>query len=154
MRCHPALLAFLVLLVGAAPAVAQPVVLRPLVLVTAPHVTLGDLFENAGPRASQTLGAAPAPGQRWLLEAPQLSLIARDYGLDWRPLSGSERSVVERPGRALRREVVVAALLPELQLLGARPDLDLDLVGFAPPFLPEAAPEPQLVVEGTTYDPV
>jgi flagella basal body P-ring formation protein FlgA len=48
-------------------------------------VTLGDLFDNAGPRAVQPLGPAPAPGRRFVVEAPQLAIIARDNKLVWTP---------------------------------------------------------------------
>ncbi|TCZ53664.1 flagellar basal body P-ring formation chaperone FlgA [Roseicella aquatilis] len=149
-RCRHALLALVLL---AAPAAAEPAVLRTQVIVTGTVVTLGDLFEHAGPRAAQVLGAAPLPGQRWMLEAPQLSLIARDFGVAWQPLSPAERAVVERPGRALRREQVADALLPELQALGARPELEVELTGFTPPFLPQEAPEPRLAFEGLAHDP-
>lgn len=136
------------------PAMAEgAVALRSHAIVTGPAVTLGDLFENAGARAAEPLGPAPAPGQHWLLEAPQLALIARDHGLAWRPLSADQRMVIERPGRALPREAVVEALLPELQARGAPAELDAELVGFTPPFLPEEAPEPRLVPEGTNFDP-
>ena len=67
-------------------------------------VTLGDLFEGLGPKATVVLGPAPAPGRRFVVESPQLAIIARDNGLSWQPLAGDERVVVERPGRPLARE--------------------------------------------------
>lgn len=136
---------------AAAPAAAE-VTLRRHAVVHGGAVLLGDLFENAGPEADRRLGPAPAPGQRWMLEAPQLSLIARDHGLAWKPLSAEDRMVVERPGRPLAREAVAEALMAELALLGAPEGLEPELTGFATPYLPEDAPEPRLMVEAARLD--
>jgi flagellar basal body P-ring formation protein FlgA len=148
--------ALLLLAVAGAAAAAEPeapVSLRRQVVVDGATVALGDLFENAGARAAKVLGAAPAPGQQYLLEAQQLSIIARDNGLDWRPLSADQRVVVERPGRLLPREEVVEAVTAELLPLGLDPGLELELPGFSPPMLPVNARQPRLVLEGAAYDP-
>jgi flagella basal body P-ring formation protein FlgA len=145
-----ALVAVAVLL--AAPALAQAPAPRPQAAVEGPSVTLGDLFENAGPRAAAVLGPAPAPGRSFVVESPQLASIARDYGLSWRPLAGDERVVVERPGRAMRREDALEPLQAELVRLGADPALDLDVPGFQPPVLPAAAGEPRVAVDGAIWD--
>ncbi|ONG45995.1 flagella basal body P-ring formation protein FlgA [Pseudoroseomonas deserti] len=97
------------------------------------------------------LGPAPAPGRRFVVESPQLAIIARDNGLTWQPLAGDERVVVERPGRPLAREEVEAVLRAELSALGADPALDIELVNFQAPMVP-TGPDPRLAVEGTEYD--
>src|SRR5918994_7581453 len=74
---------------------------RPLSVVEDAVLRLGDVFENAGERATQAIGAAPAPGRRLVLDVAQLSALARAHNLSWRPLSAHERAVVERPGRAV-----------------------------------------------------
>jgi flagella basal body P-ring formation protein FlgA len=112
---------------------------------------LGDIFEHAGALAPQAVGAAPAPGRRMLLDAANLAAIARRHGLNWRPLSGEERSIVERPGRPVPREEIEALLRLELARLGADPDFDLDLPGFAPPLVPITAP-PELALEAPHYE--
>ena len=71
-------------------------------------VRLSDLFDDAGPRAGQVLGPAPAPGARIVVEAPQLAAIARQFGVDWRPASPADSAVIDRPGRLLPREDVLA----------------------------------------------
>jgi flagella basal body P-ring formation protein FlgA len=144
-----ALLPILLLLAGPLAAQTTP---RMSAVVEGGSVLLGDLFENAGPRAATPIGPAPLPGRRYVVEAPQLALIARDYGLDWRPLVGAERVVVERPGRAMRREEVIEPLRAELLALGAEADLDLDIPGFQPPMLPANAPEARVAVDGASYD--
>jgi flagellar basal body P-ring formation protein FlgA len=145
------LLALPVLVQGPA-ARAQAPAPRAQAVVEASVVTLGDIFENAGPRADTTLGPAPAPGRRFVVEAPQLAAIARDYGLAWRPMAGDERVVVERPGRAMRREEVLEPLRLELVALGADPELELDIPGFQPPNLPAGAPDARIAVDGALWD--
>ena len=97
----------------------RPVALRQHVVLHEQVVTLGHLFANlpSGLEAA-TVGPAPLPGQRWVLEARQLSLIARDNRLTWRPTSPDERLVIERPGRRISREMVEDALAAELGMLG------------------------------------
>jgi flagella basal body P-ring formation protein FlgA len=145
-------LALILPLLLAAPALAQGPAPRERVAVEGASVTLGDLFENAGPRAGTALGPAPGPGRTIVIEAPQLAAIARDYGLAWRPLSGGERVVLERPGRLLPREAVQDALRAELGPLGADPELDFDFNGFQPPVLPSSAGEPRVAVDQPSYD--
>jgi flagella basal body P-ring formation protein FlgA len=73
--------------------------LRNQVVVDGDLVRLGDLFENAGPRAEVAVANAPAPGRRTVFEVQWLAQVARYYQVAWRPRSRFERVVVERPGR-------------------------------------------------------
>lgn len=125
---------------------------RPVVLAEDALLRLGDLFENAGRLAPQAVGAAPAPGRRMVIDAANLAAIARRHGLPWRPLSGEERSVVERPGRPVPRDEIEALLRLELARLGVEADLDLELPGFAPPLVPVTA-APEIALEAPHYDP-
>ncbi|WP_187829947.1 flagellar basal body P-ring formation chaperone FlgA [Siccirubricoccus phaeus] len=154
-------LAWLPLLLAALPVAAQTVpapmpaplaAARPLSLVDSATLRLGDLFENAGPRAGQAIGAAPAPGHRMVVELAQLAALARAYGLAWRPVSGHERVVVERPGRAVPREEILAALRAELLPLALDPEAELELGPLAPPLVPPAS-QVQLAAEATSFDP-
>ncbi|MBV1797969.1 flagellar basal body P-ring formation chaperone FlgA [Siccirubricoccus sp. G192] len=135
------------------PAPAQELAaLRPLAVVEEPMLRLGDLFEGAGARAGQPIGAAPAPGRRLVLEAPQLFALARAHGLIWRPLSAHERVVVERPGRAVPRDEIEAMLRAELLRLGLDPEAELDLGTLPPPMVPPTAAL-QLAIEAASFDP-
>ncbi|MEO3474497.1 flagellar basal body P-ring formation chaperone FlgA [Roseomonas sp. CAU 1739] len=138
---------------AALPARAQgiPPAPRPLVLAEDASLRLGELFENAGDAGQAVIGAAPAPGRRMMLDASQLSMIARRFNLAWRPLSGEERSIVERPGRPLPREEVEALLREDLVRLGMDPDAELELPGFAPPSVPLGT-LPQAMLESSSYD--
>jgi flagella basal body P-ring formation protein FlgA len=136
----------------ALPAAAQEMpAARPLAVVEAATLRLGDIFENAGPRAGQAIGAAPAPGRRFVLEVAQLAAIARAHGLAWRPLSANERVVVERPGRAVPRDEIAATLREALLQLGMDPEAELDLGPLLPPMVPPAALV-QLAVEAPGFD--
>lgn len=135
----------------AARAQAIPPAPRPLVLVEEPVLRLSDLFENAGEAGAATIGAAPPPGRRIMLDASALAAIARRYRLAWRPLSGEERSIVERPGRPFAREEVETLLREELVHLGMDPEAELELPGFAPPAVPLGA-LPQAMIEAAHFE--
>lgn len=145
--------AFFALPVLALPAAAEglPPAPRPVAVAEEPLLRLGDIFENAGRLAGQAVGAAPAPGRRMMLDASQLAAVARRHGLAWRPLTGEERSIVERPGRPIPREEVDGLLREELVRLGAEPEAEIELPGFAPPLVPIAT-LPEIALEAVHYE--
>ena len=108
--------------------------LRPFVSLDAPVVRLSDLFADAG--LDRVLGTAPAPGQRIVVEAPQLAAIARQFGVDWRPGSPADRATLERASRTLSSGEVEALLRPALLAAGAPASGELQLPAFAPPLVP------------------
>ena len=141
-----------IFLLLALPALAQDMAfLRPHAIVDDAVLRVSDLFDNPGSRGAATLGAAPPPGRRMVIEAPQLAAIARGYGVPWRPLGVADRVVVERPGRALPRAEIEALLRDELARQGLEPDIEIELVGFIAPMIPQGAPH-QAVLEGVTLD--
>jgi flagella basal body P-ring formation protein FlgA len=134
------LLLLLTLLLPVAAWAQGLVAIRPVATIDEPTIRLGDIFEGAGPRASQAIGAAPAPGRRLVLEAPQLMGIAHSYGLAWRPLSANDKVVIERAGRPVPRADVDAALLAELVRLGGTRAVEIELGAWTPPMVPPSAP--------------
>jgi flagellar basal body P-ring formation protein FlgA len=142
-------LAVLALWLGSLPTDAAT--LRTVTTLHAPIVRLSDLFENAGTNAERVLGPGPGAGGRIVVEAAQLGAIARQFGVDWRPVSSADRAVLDRPGRPLRREDVMDAIKSALIAGGASDDCDIELAGFTPPLVPfEADPRP--VVSDLDYD--
>jgi flagella basal body P-ring formation protein FlgA len=133
------------------PYFAQAATLRGATTLDAPVVRVSDLWADAGPMAERVLGASPTPGNRIVIEAPQLAAIARQFGIDWRPASATDRVVLDRPGRPLPRETVFSAIQTALSLLGAPPDLDIDLPGFISPLVAQES-EPQASVDQLDYD--
>jgi flagella basal body P-ring formation protein FlgA len=69
----------------AATAHADSVSLRDHVQVTGGAITIGDVFENAGPLAARVIAPAPAPGQSATLAPAVLAAAASASGLDWTP---------------------------------------------------------------------
>ena len=110
--------------------------LRPFTTLAGPVVTLADLWDGAGARA---LGPAPAPGARIAVESRQLDAIARQFGVDWRAGGPGERVVLERPGRALVQDDVIAPLRAALAAAGAPRDSELEMPGFTAPMVGLAA---------------
>lgn len=141
----------LLLVLLATPARAELATVRPFAVVDDSVVRLSDLFENAGPRGATSLGPAPAPGGRLVVEAAQLAAIARANGIAWRPAGGTERVVVERPGRALGREEMMLALRAALRAQGLDDETELEPQPFAAPMVPERA-FVQLAAEGVVLD--
>ena len=121
---------------------ATAATLKPFTTLSGPVVTLADLFDGAGDRA---LGPAPAPGARITVEARQLEAIARQYGVDWRPMGASDRAVLDRPGRALGRDEVTGPLRAALAAAGAPRDGELELPGFTAPVVGMGATQPEVM---------
>lgn len=131
-----------VLVAGAFAADAPAPHLRSATMLHAPVIRLSDLFDDAGVNADRVLGTAPGPGGSIVVEAAQLGAIARQFGVDWRPASAAERSVLERAGRLLPREDVLKAVKTALVAAGASPDCEIELPGFTAPMVPaEASPQ-------------
>lgn len=113
--------------------------LRPLVTLDAPVVRLEDLFDDLGAAGQRVLGPAPPPGSRIVVEAAQLRAIARQFGVDWRAGSSSDRVIIDRPGRLLPREPMLVAMRAALTGVGAGEDLEIDLGAFQSPMVPPGA---------------
>jgi len=114
---------------------AHAAVLRPYTELTSGVVRLGDLFDALGNTPDRVLGRAPAPGQTITVQAPQLAAIARDFGVDWRPSTGSERSVLQRRGQPIPATQVTDCLTKALRASGAPPDGDVVMPSFDPPMV-------------------
>ena len=115
------------------------------------QVRVADLFDDAGPAASRVLGPGPAPGNRIVVEAPQLNAIARQFGVAWHASSESDRIVIDRPGKLVAREDVMAALRAALSGVGAPADADLELPGFEAPMVALDA-APKCAIEQVDYE--
>ena len=143
---------FLALTLCAVPP-AEAATLRAATELQTPRVYLRDLFDDAGLNANRLLGPGPGPGGRIVVESRQLRAIAKQYDVDWEPVSNAERAVLEWPGRPLRREEALAAVRAALVARGAAVDCEIELPGFTPPVVPLTA-SPHPVVTNLDYDPV
>jgi flagella basal body P-ring formation protein FlgA len=131
---------------------AAPAQLKLQVQLDAGVIKVSDLWGNAGAKAETVIGMAPPPGRSIAIEAAQLTYIAHLYDVNWRPISGVERAVVERAGRPLTRDEVAEPIKRNLVESGAAPTVTVDLANFAPILVPPSS-FPILVVEAMAYDP-
>jgi flagella basal body P-ring formation protein FlgA len=129
---------------------AEAASLRAFRALHGPSVRLSDLFD-AIESPDRVLGAAPAPGDRITVQAPQLAAIARDYGVDWRPMTGAEQAVLQRESSAFPQETLMALLRPRLAGAGAPADAAIEMPDYAPPLLPKDA-VPQASLADFVYD--
>jgi len=140
MRAPPFLAPLLLALLLAAPLRAQELAMPRAVSVLADGtIRLSDLFDGLGENGDAALGTAPPPGGRIIVETSQLAAIARARGIAWRPLTGSERVVIERPGRSLEPEEIEDVLRASLAPLGLEEEAELETPGFSPPTVPRGA---------------
>jgi len=115
---------------------SQAATLRTTTSLNASVVRLSDLFDGAGPGGGRELGPGPGPGGRMVIESAQLGAIARQFAVDWRPVSAGDRVVLDRPGRPLRTDEALEPLRAALAAAGAAPGFELELAAFAPPLVP------------------
>jgi flagella basal body P-ring formation protein FlgA len=140
------------LLAGApAPFPASAATLRVFRLLPHDTVRLSDLFAGIA-SVDRVLGAAPAPGERIQVRAPQLAAIARDYGVDWRPVSGAEQATLERESTPYTLLDVTSLLRPKLTAAGAPEDAAISLPDFNPPLLAKGS-LPRADITDFVYDP-
>jgi flagella basal body P-ring formation protein FlgA len=69
-----------------------PVMLNPELVDTTGHVTLGELFDDAGP--ARDVVVADRAGRTVVLDADAVQAFARRYGLDWSNPQGIRRLIV------------------------------------------------------------
>lgn len=119
--------------------------LRSMTTLHGPNVYLKDLFDDSGSNADRVLGPGPEPGSRIVLEAAQLNAIARQYSVAWRSVSRADRAVLEWPGRALRKDEIMAAVHTAATAAGAADDCDIDIAGFPSLTVPLETPLSQTV---------
>lgn len=101
MKLALKLITALGLMALAAPAMAGPVSLLVDPVDEDGRVTLGELFDGAGPAASVVVGQRV--GASVMLEARQVQAVARQHGLEWANPQGLRRIVV-REGGAMAAE--------------------------------------------------
>lgn len=87
----------------------QPV-LREQIRVYSDLVTLGDIFDNAGPAASAPVFRSPDLGTQGVVAARRIATAARRHGLTWRNPGSIEQVTVERPGRRVTIDEIKMAV--------------------------------------------
>lgn len=108
---------------------AQAALPRGQVSLHADTVKLSDLFSDLEPGQDCDLGPSPAPGNRIVVEEPQLAAIAQQYGVDWQPGLLQVRVVLERRARIVGRDALLPLLREALTGAGAPHNADIALGG-------------------------
>lgn len=139
---------------GSVRAAELPPQLKPSVVLTGEAITLGDIWENIGDKASTPLANAPAPGKRITLETRWLVAVAQSYGIDWRPASPFERSVVERAGQTVDIRAIETELKEALALEGAPAGAAIEISNRQHlHIVVPATASPTVAVKDLVYDP-
>lgn len=89
---------------------ARPVVLKERLVASGPAITLGDLFEDAGPAAGIAVARAPSPGERLSIDPLHVQAVAAREGLDWANAGGVLRVTVERAARIVSAAQIEAMI--------------------------------------------
>jgi flagella basal body P-ring formation protein FlgA len=147
------MLAFATPVWAAEPEVALPAQLRPAVMIEGDVIHLGDIWENLGTKGDTALANAPQPGKRIVLETRWLAAVAHAYGIDWRPASTFERTVVERAGRTLDVRAVERELREALVLEGAPQGAGIEIANRTALSLPlPITTDPTVGIRDLVYD--
>ncbi len=115
-----------IVLPNGAEAQLQPT-LRTEIITEADNLRLGDFFEPAGEHATSVVAYAPQPGRRAVFDANWLARVAHRYGVEWRPSSRQDRTVVERLSTVVTSSDIANALQDELASHGYGEEYDLSL---------------------------
>ncbi len=128
MKAYLLALLFTIAAIVGAVAPAPAASLRSAVVVEGDTVKLGDIFEDAGPKADQPVMYSPAPGRRVTLNANWLAEAARLFQVRWRPLSQYDHVVVERAGKLITTSDIMPVLKRALVAQGMDEHSDVDLL--------------------------
>lgn len=123
------------------------------VTVEAEVVRLKDLFSGDLSQPEKIVAQAPAPGQRYVLQAEWLAGVARNLGLAWRPSGPLDRTMVYRPGQTLAPGEILSAVTTALQAAGMPADLGVKTTSpLAPVTIPAVATR-EIAVHEAYFDP-
>lgn len=140
--------------VSAAPRTAWGVttVINEHVLVNDGVVRLGDLFDGLDDNAQQSIGQAPAPGERMVYDIARLAAIARAHDIDWRPRTWSDRVVIERASQKIGQEAIESALQSELKRRGLNRKTEIELASRGLELVLPKGVSTTLIVQHFDYD--
>ncbi|GEM_PF-333219 len=89
---------------------ALAVTLKAESIVTADHITVGDVFDGITHNADYVLAPAPRPGSELVWNARTLNRIALAFGLPWKPDNQMTQLRIQRLANVVEAQAVKAAL--------------------------------------------
>ena len=134
-----------------APAAAS-VMIKPHVTIEFAQITLGDVLEGVGEKATAIVGQAPRPGQRTLLPVAYVAQVARANGIAWRGMPPFSHIVVRRAGRLVPQTALEDAVAKALQREGMRGPIDIQFRGTPELHVPTGTAI-SVAVRDVDYDP-
>lgn len=132
--------------------VPQQVVLQHTIKVDNPTVLLGDFFKGTGDKAAIAVAYAPEPGKRATFDATWLYRVAQAYGLQWKPLSMKQQSVVKRNAVTIEREEIEDHILAALIDKGIDPDMTVSVNNRSLRLFVPSSSMATIIVENLSYD--
>lgn len=133
---------------------ADAATLRGNVQVSDSQIRLGDLFDGLdSDTAEHVVAAAPEPGRRLSLDPASLGRIAAAHDVDWRPVTGADRILVERASIAIGPERIQQALADALADTGVDANLELSLDNRTLTLHLPAGVDETLLIDRLAYDP-
>lgn len=152
IRLAPLLLSCVVLAGSFGP--AESATLRTTAMVSDGQIRLGDLFDGLdSDLAERAVAAAPEPGRRLSLDPAALSRIAAAHRLEWRPVTGADRVMVERASFSIGPDRIQEALSNALADAGVRGRMEVALDNRTLTLHLPAGTDDMVVVENLAYDP-
>ncbi len=123
----------LVLLMAVTAMPCNAVAARPKLVSTVSSglVRLSDLFSGLEPGQDCEIGPGPGPGGRIVIDQPQLAAIAEEFGVEWQPGYITARVIIERKGRLVGRDELLAIFGKALRKAGAAEDMEVSVTGSA-----------------------
>ena len=152
IRSLPALLLLACVCLAGGRAEAAPT-LRPSSTVADTVIRLGDLFADAGARASDVVAPAPPPGSRTIFDAAWLAAAAREHELDWQPGSRLDQASVTRATRAIEADTIAMRLLAEIGSRQSVAGVEIQLDNPALRLLVAADAPADIAVDGLAIEP-
>lgn len=104
------------------------VLLKSEALVEGPYITLGDLFSGIDPqKADIAVAHSPQPGRQLVLDYRWLYGIAQRQGVNWRPRTTADQTVVTRASQVISMEEVSSAISDKLVSYGIHQPFSVEL---------------------------
>lgn len=126
--------------------------LKPISIINADVLKLGDLFDNVGRNADYVIGPAPQPGNDMTLNARTLYRIATALDLQWRPSSSNDQITVRREATIVPYTQIENALKQSLNNKGVFGRFKVSLNNGEPKIiLPSDLPE-NVEISSFKYD--
>jgi flagella basal body P-ring formation protein FlgA len=121
--------------------IANAATLKTDVLLNAPVLTAGDLFDGLDKdKAAKVLGPAPLPGQDMVLNTLTLMQVAAAMSIDWKPQSTGEQVTVRSATTMVDQKTISAALVKKLQEKGVTGDFSISFSNPPKLILPKDMP--------------